>query len=519
MTQLIVSIGGDAIERIRAEIEAAADDGADMVELRLDLMEDVSAEALRTLKGDRPVGLPLLITLRSTAEGGAWAGPDVAAAERLSDLSAIADYVDVELALWRRSRAFRAGLCAALDDLSEPPALIFSRHDAATRPATLQKDLLAMLDEPRCAVVKLAWQARTVRDNFEAFEIVRSCPKPAIAICMGEAGLPSRVLAAKFGAFATFVAPGADRVTAPGQLDLGTMVRRYRARSIDSQTLVYGVVGDPVRHSLSPLVHNAAFGAFAVNAVYVPLPVLAGYESFKAFCVEALARPWMCLRGLSVTLPHKADALRFVEEHGGDVDALARRIGAANTIDVEADGRLAARNTDCAAAIDAICAGMEVDRAGLAGMAVAVLGAGGAARAVVAGLAEAGAEVTIYNRTASRAAAIADAFGCRHLPWEQRTGTTAGLLVNCTRIGLAPSADATPMPAEALRPEMAVFDTVYNPMTTRLLGDAASAGARTIDGVAMFCRQACLQFHGWTGRSPEAAGMERIVRNALAGER
>jgi 3-dehydroquinate dehydratase/shikimate dehydrogenase len=525
MTLLVVSIAGRSIEEVRRRLEAAIQRGADLIELRVDLMEGVSDEEIRGL-GEH-LGRPIIVTIRSAAEGGHWDGLDDALVSRLIELGPMTDYIDVELELWQRSANARQKIGLALRRTeatqqvvgseaqtagTQPRAagprgereLILSRHDVRGRPARLHTEFLAMVRDPFCRIPKLAWQARSIRDNFEAFELMRASPKPAIIICLGEAGLLSRVLARKFGAFATFAAAEPGGETASGQLTITEMKELYRWDAINDETRVYGIVGNPVAHSLSPRLHNAAFAALGENAVYLPMKVESSYESLKAFLAEVLARPWLDFRGFSVTMPHKEHALRFLRETGGKVDPLAERIGAVNTLIVESDGCLSGCNTDGSAAI----AALEQD---LAAMRVAVLGAGGAARAVVAGLTDAGATVTIYNRTEERAAALAEALGCRHLPWDARGQTDADLLVNCTSVGLSPAEEASPFPAEALSPRMTVFDTVYNPVRTRLLRDAAERGCRTIDGLSMFVRQARTQLKLWTGRELAAETLRQTV--------
>jgi 3-dehydroquinate dehydratase/shikimate dehydrogenase len=226
------------------------------------------------------------------------------------------------------------------------------------------------------------------------------------------------------------------------------------------------------------------------------------YESFKAFMAEVQARPWLDFRGFSVTIPHKENAVRFLREVGGELDPWAARAGAVNTLTLAPEGRLAGHNTDGTAAIQAICAGLNCPKGKLGGLQVAVLGAGGVSRAIVGGLTEAGSRITVFNRTEEKAKRLAEAFGCRHLPWDERVRADAGLVVNCTSVGLWPNVDASPMPAEALKGGTAVFDTVYNPLRTRLLREASEHGCTTIDGMGMFVLQAEAQFRLWTGRDP-----------------
>jgi len=529
-THLIVPIASDTIEAIREDIAKAVDRGADMIELRVDLMPDVPDEHLAGLFERPAADVPMLLTIRSAEEGGDWTRSEVERIECLAAWGGLADYVDIELATWRRDATLRESLQIVTEPDGEQRApaeasgvanrergLILSKHDFASRPVSLHGDLVEMLGAGDCIIPKLAWRARTVRDNFEAFELMRSSPRPLIAICMGPDGVASRILAKKFGAFATFAALDVGRESAPGQVTLDVLRDTYRWDEIDVKTHVYGVLGDPVGHSLSPHVHNAAFREAGVNAVYVPLRVGATYEAFKAFMVEVQARPWLDFRGFSVTLPHKANALRFIRDNGGSFSPEAQRVGAVNTMRLEPDDRWSGSNTDLPAAMETISSGLADGWDKLPGIDAAVLGAGGVARAVVAGLCDRGVSVTIYNRTLAKSKALAEEFGCQHAAWDDRAKGRHALIVNCTSVGLAPEIDASPMPVGSLGADQAVFDTVYNPLCTRLLRESQAAGCLTMDGVEMFARQAATQFEHWTKRRIPVGFYRQATLAALSG--
>ncbi len=529
-TLLIVPIDGDTIQVVREDIAKAIDRGADAIELRVDRMPDVPHEHLAGLL-EHPVGdVPMLLAIRSTQEGGDWTGSEPQRVECLAELGSPARYVDVEFATWRRSTTLRDALRLVTETTDDQHAaaetslgtdrdrvLILSKHDFAGRPTSLHGDLVEMLSAGDRNVPKLAWRARTVRDNFEAFELMRSSPRPLIAICMGPDGMASRVLAKKFGAFATFAALELGRESAPGQVTIDVLRGTYRWDAIDVKTHVYGVLGDPVGHSLSPGVHNAAFREADVNAVYLPLRVGETYEAFKAFMVEVQARRWLDFRGFSVTLPHKAHALRFIKDTGGTLTQDAHHVGAVNTMRLEPDGSWSGANTDLPAAMETISIGLAEGRAEAEAFDAAVLGAGGVARAVVAGLSDRGASVTIYNRTPAKAKALAEQFGCRHAPWEERANGRQALIVNCTSVGLAPDIDASPMPAGNLGAAQFVFDTIYNPLCTRLLQQAREAGCGTMGGAEMFARQAAAQFEYWTNRRMSVRFYRQATLSALRG--
>jgi shikimate dehydrogenase len=276
---------------------------------------------------------------------------------------------------------------------------------------------------------------------------------------------------------------------------------------------VFGVVGWPVAHSRGPEVHNAWFRERSQDAVYVPIPVAPGWESFKASMSELVGFAPLDFRGASVTIPHKEHLVRLVREAGGTVDALAARIGAANTLCVAPGGALRCTNTDAPAAVDALVAGMGIERAALRGRRVAVVGAGGVARAVAAGLADEGATVVVFARDPSRARAMCDdlsrgaaAAGCGAIEGKVVAGRAGELgcgcfhaFVNCTPVGMegGPDPDGNPLEDVALDGAVTVMDTVYAPRETPLLRESRSRGARCVDGWAMFMGQARRQSELW----------------------
>ena len=300
----------------------------------------------------------------------------------------------------------------------------------------------------------------------------------------------------------------------------------YRWDAVGRDTKVYGVVAHPVGHSMSPAVHNAAFDAAGHDGVYLPLLVNPGYESFKAFMESFVPFDGLDLSGLSVTLPHKENALRYLAENGADVEPLAARIGAVNTIVIDRGGaepRLRGVNTDYAAVLDSITAKMGVPRGRLADYRVAVIGAGGTGRTAVAALAHYGATVVVYNRSRDKADALAAEFNGKSgkvvaAPLEKLCDSCCHVYVNATSVGMSPKVGESPWGDTPPRftPETVVFDTVYNPMKTKLLGQAEAAGARTIGGVEMFVRQAAAQFEAWTGRPAPVDVMRGVIERKLS---
>jgi 3-dehydroquinate dehydratase/shikimate dehydrogenase len=239
-----------------------------------------------------------------------------------------------------------------------------------------------------------------------------------------------------------------------------------------------------------------------------------GQAEFSAFMDNCLSRPWLDFRGFSITIPHKENAIAYVKSKKGIIEPLAEKIGAANTIIIN-ESRLSAYNTDCPAALDTITTALKIDRAGLRKMPVAIIGAGGVARAIVAGLVEGGAKVIIYNRTLERAKKLAHDFKCDYAPLDDMRKLKAKLLINCTSIGMHPDIEQTPVDAKFLNKDMAVFDTIYNPAQTLLLKQAKSLGCRTISGLDMFINQAAVQFKLFTGEKANTDLMLRTLTGSV----
>ena len=299
--------------------------------------------------------------------------------------------------------------------------------------------------------------------NGRLLEMMQQSDCPTIGMCMGDIGTPSRILGPKFGAPFTYATFHHERALAPGQLSYEQMVNVYRHKSLTAETNVYGVVADPVGHSLSPQIHNAEFAALGIDAVYVPFRV--PFDGLGRF-MEDLAR--LDIKGLSVTIPHKEAIAKFLTK----VDPAVKGIGAVNTV-LFKNGEVLGYNTDYKAAMD--CLENALGGAVLPGTPsplhdkkVLVLGAGGVARAIMYGLQRRGAKTTVASRTRSRAQVLADTFGGKCLDWAARHAPT-DIVINCTPIGMHPNVDESPFNKSSLKPTTIVFDTVYNPETTLLL--------------------------------------------------
>jgi len=265
-------------------------------------------------------------------------------------------------------------------------------------------------------------------------------------------------------------------------------------RPIDSETSLYAVIGDPVSHSLSPLIHNSAFTHINYNGVYLAFNVkdiasaIAGVKSLG-------------IKGVSVTIPHKQTVMKYLDE----IDDNASKIGAVNTI-INKEGKLVGYNSDCLGAIRAL-----KEKTDIHGKKIIIIGAGGAARAIGFGILAEGGELTILNKYEDEARLLATDLGVVHYPITQFEKIDCHILINATPLGMIPDIESTPVKKEELHEDMVVMDIVYNPLKTRLLKDAENTGCVIVDGVAMFIYQAVFQFELWTGQKAPVDVMKRIV--------
>lgn len=472
-----------------AEMAAAAAQ-ADVVELRMDYA--LGADVSRLL-ANRPC--PVIVTNRPVREGGRFCGPEEERLALLQEaIDAAAEYVDVELDCVARIR--RGGRTQ----------LIVSHHDFKGVPDDLE-EIHARIVGTGADVAKVTCLANDIRDNLRMFALLRETKHQTIALCMGEAGLISRILGRKFGNFLTFAALGEGKESAPGQISADDLRNLYHYKSIGRDTDIYGVIANPVAHSMSPAILNAAFRAAGVDAVYAPFKVECDVVEF----VQAFRK--LNVQGYSVTLPHKQAIIGAMDE----VDVMVEKVGALNTV-VNREGGLFGTNTDVPGALGALADALADGGPGaemLSGKRVLLLGAGGAARALAFGLQGHGAKVMIANRTHEKAVRLAEETGCECCVLAEVAGCEAEVLINTTSVGMYPKVEDTPVPREALKAGMLVFDAVYNPPETRLLREAKEAGCRTLSGIHWFVSQAALQFELWTGRSAPREVMEKVLRGGL----
>lgn len=488
---LCVSIGRGRHKHMIAEYKHLAEQGVKLVELRLDYIDrDVN---LKRLLAERPC--PMIITCRRERDGGRWTRSEEERQMLLrTAIVEKVDYVDLEDDIAHKIPRYGS------------TKRIISYHNFRETPANLS-ELYERMASYDADVVKLATMAHNPHDNLRMWRMVKEAKLPFVGLCMGEIGTPTRVLANKFGSAFTFATFHHERSLAPGQLGFKQMTDTYRFNSITPETEVYGVIADPIGHSLSPVIHNAAFGHLKMNAVYVPFRV--PREDLKQFlddCTE------LGIKGLSVTIPHKEEVIAHLTKS----DSSVAGIGAANTI-IFKDGERTAYNTDYRAAMSSLeraVGDLTTDKP-FAGKTVLILGAGGVSKALAYGCKRRGGEVVIASRTLDRVEELAQRVGGRAIEWDARHNIKPDIVINGTPIGMHPNVDETPYERRHLRPSTVVFDTVYNPENTLLIKEARQQGCTVITGVDMFVGQAALQFKLFTGQEAPLEVMRDAMKRAI----
>jgi 3-dehydroquinate dehydratase/shikimate dehydrogenase len=465
------------------------------IELRLDSLSR-PANAFSYLKqflGEHK-DVTVIATCRRKAHGGGFDGPIAAQLEILTKAAQTGCHIiDLEVesaeecksAQLSKLRSAGASLLISFHDYSRTKGL----DQAAERIEAFKPDF-----------VKVVSTARTLADNLAVLRVIEnhSLAAQVVGIAMGEEGLVSRVLGPRAGGAFTFASFSEESETAPGQVTAEALRDTYRFEHLDPATRIFGVAGNPIAHSLSPALHNAAFRREVVNAVLLPLKT----KSVQDLLTLALELP---LAGCAVTMPLKTEVL----PHLANMDPLTARIGACNTLRMGADGKLYGFNTDVAGVIRPL-----ERRLRLKGARVAVLGAGGAARAAVFGLVEQGAEVLVVNRTHEHAVTLARQAKAKSLKHELLAKQRFDVIINATPCGMAGTKQTLPLAENELNASL-VFDMVYNPLETPLLKLAKSRGLAVISGLEMFVQQGARQFEIWTGKPAPESEMMRVVEHAL----
>lgn len=481
---------------------------ADLIELRLDcLTESLDARLIRSLSSLNQDSIPPIIYTLRPAEQGGHAGINLETRLRfwLTNLNGLLSdgrsYADIELDL-------APSLSHAVNPAPDWTRIICSHHDFARVPEELEQ-IYEQLSATKARILKIAVRACDITDCLPVMRLLeraRSEGREVIAIAMGEAGILTRVLGPLRGSFLTYGSLDENQATAPGQLRAADLRDLYRIHRLDARTQVTGLLGQPVMHSVSPHIHNSAFAICHLKAVYLPLEV-SNLEEFmsRMVCPNTLEMDWN-LRGLSVTAPHKRAVMRYLDW----IEPSAQAIGAVNTLIVE-DKKLCGYNTDARAALAPLRGKIE-----LRGARVALLGAGGAARALLWSLREAGARVTVFARHAEKAKETAQLFDAGYALLHEASFGEFELVVNATPLGTrGPQEDETAAVANQLRGTKMAYDLVYNPAETRFLREAREAGCQSIGGLEMLVAQAAAQFELWTGETAPLSVMYEAARKAV----
>jgi 3-dehydroquinate dehydratase / shikimate dehydrogenase len=490
--RLCAVVAADSAKEAVAQLRRALRE-TPTVELRLDWLRNDSERRrfLSWLQRNRPRRAVLIATCRRREGGGLLAG---GVRDELSWLTQAAAagclWCDLEVETARQLPR------NSIRKYSLPRRILLSVHDFRRMPRL--DPALGARWRGQVDAIKVAGAARTITHSVRLLRFAaksRNC----VAVPMGEVGLPARLLALREGTALAYAPVSA--ATAPGQVSLPEMKHLYRAHLLNRQTQLFGVIGDPVAHSLSPLLHNTAFIARKMNAVYLPFLV----NDLRDF-LQAV--PEFGLRGFSVTLPHKQNILRYLQ----DCDALSSEIGAVNTVVVHRDGSLYGCNTDYVGVLRALERKLR-----LAKSRVLVLGAGGSARAAAFALTRAGAAVAICARRDSASRGLARAAGAEVVPRRALKTERFDAILNATPVGMYPNLAISPLQPGELHCRI-VMDLIYRPERTQLLKLAAQKRIATVSGVEVFLAQGIAQWELWMKRRAPEKAMRRAVLAALRAE-
>ncbi len=481
-------IGSDPNE-MAEKAEALARDNS-FLEFRLDYLSKpaLGLPRIKRFLESHP-GTVVIATCRRATSGGKFRGSIASQLDILGKAAAGGcQLIDVELQTASKCKPEQ------LQKLRTRAAMILSFHDfRATK--KLDETLEKMLAYP-ADFYKMVSTATTLADNVTMIKFLsrEGDRHSIIGMCMGEQGIISRVLGVRAGSVFTFASAGVGEETAPGQVTAQELRNVYRIEQVDVATRVYGVVGDPVAHSLSPAIMNAAFRRENVNAVYLALHAKTLKDLLT--CVKEIP-----IHGISVTMPYKEAIL----PHLDNTDSHTTKVGACNTVVRAQDGKLYGFNTDTAGIVRPLERRLNT----LEGARILVIGAGGAARAAVFGLKERGCEVYILNRSAAPAKKLAHQARARLIKRANLKKLAFDVIINATPVGMGNTHDS-PLQDKEINARY-VFDMIYDPSETRLLKIAKERGAQVISGIEMFVHQAARQFEIWTGKPAPWDEMLRVV--------
>ncbi|CAI2717404.1 shikimate dehydrogenase [Nitrospina watsonii] len=486
---ICVPIVGPNMDRALEDIDACRH-AADFIEFRLDLIADHNLPRLIQAAGDKPY----IVTNRSKMDGGQYPGNE---ADRVAILKQAIEqdamYVDIETST-------PSDLLRSVLENKGNSKIILSHHDF-TRTDDKIESLYELMTQMPADVLKLSTYAQDLNDNLKLLQLLNRARRDEvslIAFCMGEKGEISRILSPMYGGWLTFGSLDRGRESAPGQIPATTLKDIYRVNDLKLDSRIFGVIGDPVNKSMGYLIHNRAFQELNLPYVYVPFWAKSVTRFFNAF--EAF------FGGLSVTMPFKEDIMKQLDR----IDPLAEKIGAVNTV-VREGSDWVGYNTDVTGALEALNAVTE-----LKGKKVLIIGAGGTAKAIGYGVGSEGATLTLtYNRNKEKAEALAQELNAELISVRDVDRREVDVLINCSPAGMTPNTQDTPYPARLLKPGMVVFDSVYNPMETRLIREAKEKGCTVVPGIELFLNQAIQQLELWTGKTPPRAPLRDVVETRL----
>ena len=434
---------------------AEASKVADIIELRIDYIKDVDLKRLLEKRTK-----PVIVTNRPVREGGKFNGSEE---ERIALLKLAirlqADYVDIEhdsIQHISRGTVHRAP--------AGKTKLIVSYHNFRETPSDLT-DIYKRLSQSGADIVKIVTHANNITDNVKIYRLIQQSQMPIISFCMGELGIISRILYKRFGSYLTFASLRTGNESAPGQISIHELLNTYQVRKQDKHSAIYGLIGNPVSHSISPIIHNTLFKELNLNSIYVPFKV----DNIGDFMKEFRG---LDVKGYSVTIPHKESVVNHLDA----IDPMAKKIGAVNTI-VNRVGNWSVLTPTVRQLLKywKVSIKYAVGRTAVRpykGCAferkkVTLIGAGGVARAIAFGLKESQAQLTIINRNYERAQSLARDVGCLVRKFDETQSLDTDILINATPVGMFPKINETPINKNKLKPNMIVFDTIYNPIETK----------------------------------------------------
>lgn len=494
------------------EAMTRASELADLVELRLDYLQgDELFKALRSLPALISASTrPVIVTLRPVEQGGQREMDNLTRlifwVEHFLYGKPHVDFADIELDL---AQLFREREKEEGRALLNWERVICSHHDFKGVPGDLWQ-IYKQLKATPARLLKIAVQAKDVTDCLPVFELLEraeSDGRQLIAVAMGSPGAPTRILGTARGSFLTYGSLDDAHLSAPGQISATELRELYRLDRLNRQTAIMGLVGSPVSHSLSPLLHNTAFKELDVDAVYLPFDTNGAGDFFRRMVHPRTRELNWNLRGLSITTPHKMTILECLDW----LAPPAGEIGSVNTVVVEGQ-ELHGYNTDA----DALLTPLREKGLSLQTARCAVIGAGGVARSAIWGLQAEGADVTLFARNVEKTRPLRDQFGSPCLPLEGASFDGFDLVINATPLGTrGEREEETPALGSQLRGARLAYDLVYNPLETRFLREARMAGCDCLGGLPMLIAQAAEQFRLWTGKRAPVEAMKLAALGML----